>query len=147
MSSEEKEKNIDTFSLYNMAISQIKMVGSEYKEDSKEICELAVLKILSAIYDVKDVYERVLSYMQENDLYERFLKVILELQFNSPQSQSGEGDGEEGEEGNGENSDKESSSKEGKTSQSGGVKTKADKFKGLSKEFIDSIFRIDDTDM
>lgn len=139
MSSEDK---IDTFSIYNMSISKIKMANLEYSEASKEICELAVLNILQSIYHIKDVYERVLTYMQENDLYERFLKSILELQFNPPQSQ-------EDSQSNEKSSDcGESDTKEKKQSQDGGgVKTKVDKFKEISKDFIDDMFRIDDDNL
>lgn len=148
MSSEEKE-NIDTYYLYNMALSKIKMANMQYGEDSKEVCELAILGTLAEIYNVKDVYERVLSYLRENELYERYLKAILELQFNPPkmqesQSQSGNSEGEEGRD-KGENGEYKKDTKQSKSG--GGVSTKADKFKELSQDFINDMFRIDDSDL
>lgn len=145
MSSEEKE-NIDTYYLYNMAISKIKMADMQYGEDSREVCELAVLATLAEIYNIKDVYERVLSYLQENELYERYLKPILELQFNPPKSQESQSQSENGEGGEeGENKEYKKDAKQSKSG--GGVSTKSDKFKEMSQDFINEMFRIDDGDL
>ena len=137
------DSNSETFLMYNMAVGKIRMANMQWSEDTKEMVEVAVMGALVEVYNGKDVYERVLSYMQENDLYERYARAILELQFNPPQVQKQAGSGEGGE-GNEEKQDGKTS--EDKQTGNGGVSTKTDKNKEISKKFIEDMFRIDDSD-
>lgn len=137
------DSNSETFLMYNMAVGKIRMANMQWSEDTKEMVEVAVMGALVEVYNEKDVYERVLSYMQENDLYERYARAILELQFNPPQVQKQAGSGEGGE-GNEEKQDGKAS--KDKQTGDGGVSTKTDKNKEISKKFIEDMFRIDDSD-
>ena len=140
--SKENSHEAETFLVYNMSVSKIQMANMQYTPNTKEMCEVAVLGTLTEAYMIPEVYERVLQYMQEHDLYERYLRPILELQFNPPQQQSGEGNGNSG----GEQNDTDKKEEKQKQSDGGGVSTKTDKNKEISKKFIEDMFRIDDND-
>lgn len=140
--SKENNHEAETFLAYNMSVSKIQMANMQYTPNTKEMCEVAVLGTLTEAYMIPEVYERVLQYMQEHDLYERYLRPILELQFNPPQQQSGEGNGN----GGGEQNDTDKKEEKQKQSDGGGVSTKTDKNKEISKKFIEDMFRIDDND-
>ena len=137
MSENEGRETQNTFLLYNMSVTELNMANSQYSDKTKEMCEVAVLGTLTKIYACKDVYLRILQYMRDNDMYERFIKPILELQLfppETPQSGEGKGEGESEEEGS-------ESKKKGK---SGGVGTKVDKYDKISKKFIQDFFNDDD---
>ena len=140
--SKENSHEAETFLAYNMSVSKIQMANMQYTPNTKEMCEVAVLGTLTEAYMIPEVYERVLQYMQEHDLYERYLRPILEVQFNPPQQQSGEGNGNSG----GEQNDTDKKEEKQKQSDGGGVSTKTDKNKEISKKFIEDMFRIDDND-
>lgn len=134
-----KENGTETFLAYNMAVSKIQMANMQYTEKTKEMCEVAILGTLTEVYAIPEVYQRVLSYMQEHDLYERYLRAILELQFNPPQPQQVEVQEED-------NGDKKQEKSQDDKQSGGGVSTKTDKNKEISKKFIQDMFRLDDND-
>lgn len=144
--SKENNHEAETFLAYNMSVSKIQMANMQYTPNTKEMCEVAVLGTLTEAYMIPEVYERVLQYMQEHDLYERYLRPILELQFNPPQpQQNGEGNGNGGS-GQSDADKKEEKQTQSDNKQGGGVSTKTDKNKEISKKFIEDMFRIDDGD-
>ena len=129
----------ETYILYNMTITKIKMANSQYNEDTKEMCEVAVMGALSEAYQITDVYHQVLQFMRDNEIYERFLKPILELSLYPPQlkqKQNGQGRGEPS------GGDK----KENSTGNDS-IKTKTDKYSEISQKFIQYMFKIDDDDL
>ena len=65
------------------------------------------------------------------------------MQFNPPQVQKQEGSGEGGE---GNEEKQEGKASKDKQTGNGGVSTKTDKNKEISKKFIEDMFRIDDSD-
>lgn len=77
------EKNINTFMLYNECIGVIKGINKQYNEDNKEISEIGVY---SALYKAKnldnDTYLKIMEYIINNNLYEKYSKPILELNYN-----------------------------------------------------------------
>ena len=141
MSSEDKQEQ-STFLLYNMSITELNLANNQYSEATKEMCEVAVLGTLVKAYMCQDVYLRVLQYMRDNGLYERYIKSILELQFYPPKI-------EESKQSEVENSSspEKKQDKGEKGSSSGGVATKVDKYDKISKKFMHDLFNDDDNFM
>ena len=149
MSEHDKEKELEqeTYVLYNMAITKIKMADSQYSEDTKEMCEVAVMGCLLDAYQIHDVYCRVLQYLRDNNIYERYLRPILELSLYPPEiktQSNGSGNGEGNSNGHGEeNEGINGESKEEKSNSDSNIKTKADTYDKISKRFIQDMFRSD----
>lgn len=139
MNEENIEKEKESFLIYNMSICKIKMTDSQYSEDTREMCEVSILSILTEAYKIEDVYKRILSWMQKNDLYEKYIRPILELQLNPPKQKEIELKNE-----NGESSESEKSYNSEK--KNGGVGTKTDRYKEISKKMIEDMFRVDEND-
>lgn len=130
MSNEDKQEQ-GTFLLYNMSIAELNLANNQYSEETKEMCEVAVLGTLIKAHAQQDVYLRVLQYMRDNELYERYIKSILEVQFYQPQTNVVKSEEKQSED----NADKGSS---------GGVATKVDSYDKMSKKFIQDLFKDDD---
>lgn len=129
----------ETYILYNMTITKIKMANSQYNEDIKEMCEVAVMGALLEAYQITDVYRQVLQFMRDNEIYERFLKPILELSLYPPQlkqKQNGQGKGKPS-----------SGNKKENSTGNDGIKTKTDKYSEIYQKFIQDMFKIDDDDL
>ena len=144
MNEQEKQLEQETYVLYNIAITKIKMADSQYSEDTKEMCEVAVMGTLLESYKIRDVYYRILQYMRDNNIYERYLKPILELSLYPPEiktqgsENAGEGSGNsDGEEAIGDGN------REEKTNYDSNTKTKTDTYDKISKKFIQDMFRSD----
>lgn len=131
------EQDKETYVLYNMVISKIKMADSQYSDDTKEMCEVAIMSALFEAYQIQDVYYRVLQYMRDNEIYERYLRPILELSLYPPEADNQT-------KGDGENTDNdEYNSKEEKSNSDSNVKTKTNTYDKISKKFIEDMFRSD----
>ena len=144
MNEQEKQLEQETYVLYNMAITKIKMTDSQYSENTKEMCEVSVMGTLLESYKIRDVYCRILQYMRDNNIYERYLKPILELSLYPPEiktqgsENAGEGSGNsDGEEAIGDGN------REEKTNYDSNTKTKTDTYDKISKKFIQDMFRSD----
>ena len=127
----------NTFLSYNFAIAKIKMINENYSEQNKEMCEVALLGVLTEIMNNEEVYHRVLEAMRNLDLYERYLRCILEVQF-LPKMQTGEGkgNGEQSENGNNSNGN---NAQNHQSNSNSNVATKADKSK-INQKFIRDLF-------
>lgn len=136
MNSDEQQNNQEhTFLPYNATISKVKMIDETYSEETKEMCEVALYGILMEIYNNTEVYHRVLGKMRELDLYERYIRVIFELQFNPPQEQQiATGDN---------NTSPSKPEQNNNQSSNSNVATKQDDTKEISKKFIRDIFNDD----
>ena len=105
---------------------------------------LGDIEALLESYKIRDVYYRILQYMRDNNIYERYLKPILELSLYPPEiktqgsENAGEGSGNsDGEEAIGD------SNREEKTNYDSNTKTKTDTYDKISKKFIQDMFRSD----
>lgn len=132
----------ELFLAYNMGVTKIKMADMQYSEDSKEMCEVAVMGVLAEVYLMRSVYENILQYMMDNGIYERYLRPILELQLNPPKEKEVESKSENGESSENEKGDNSEKNK----GKNGGVSTKTDKHREISKKMIEDMFRIDEND-
>lgn len=140
MSSEDKQEQ-STFLLYNMSITALNLANNQYSEETKEMCEVAVLGTLVKAYMCQDVYLRVLQYMRDNGLYERYIKSILEIQFYPPKTEENKSEEVQSDS----SSEKQDKGEKGKSS--GGVATKVDKYDKISKKFMHDLFNDDDNFM
>lgn len=140
MSSEDKQEQ-STFLLYNMSITELNLANNQYSEETKEMCEVAVLGTLVKAYMCQDVYLRVLQYMRDNGLYERYIKSILEVQFYPPKTEENKDKEVQSES----PSEKQDKGEKGKSS--GGVATKVGKYDKISKKFMHDLFNDDDNFM
>lgn len=140
MSSEDKQEQ-STFLLYNMSVTELNLANNQYSEETKEMCEVAVLGTLVKAYMCQDVYLRVLQYMRDNGLYERYIKSILEVQFYPPKTEEKESEVQY------DSSSEKQDKNEKKGSSSGGVATKVDKYDKISKKFMHDLFNDDDNFM
>lgn len=154
----EENKNTDctpeTFFAYNEAMGMLKVTNAQYSEDTKEVCELTVFSLLTKIYYLKDVYSKILEYMQQEGIYERYARAILEIQLNPPpppqaqQSQSqesGEGDGQNNTENQNQSTQENQQKPQDKPESGGGVATEQHRSNGITREFLNNLFRDDDT--
>lgn len=132
---EEKANNTpETFLLYNKCVGTLQAINMQYNEETKSMCNVIVFSTLADAYQIKEVYERLLNFMRENDLYERYLACILELQFNPPKQEKQEGESSN-------NSEQKSSEEKGK----GGVGTKrSEDNKKITEMFIKKLYEDED---
>lgn len=129
---EEKINNTpETFLLFNELAGTIEAINMQYNDKTKSMCNVVVFGCLVKAYSIHEVYERLLSYMQDNNLYERYLSCILELQFNPPKSEEVESDIDAPD---GKPDNKQRGNK-------GGVATKVDDNKSITKVFIENLFK------
>lgn len=129
---EENKNTPETFLLFNELVGTIEAINLQYNNKTKSMCNVVVFGCLAKAYSIHEVYERLLCYMQENDLYERYLPCILELQFNPPPSNLVQ-EIEQNKKGNNE---------ETKAEKGGGIKTKKiEENKDITKIFIDNLFK------
>lgn len=134
--SDSNENSPETFLAYNEAISTLQAVDMQYEEATKNMCLVGVYAILGKIYNLKEVYCRVLEFMMENEMYEKYLPSILELQFNPPSLKTSEG--------NGEIEDIENKTDNPKQEGKGGIGTKTDESTKISDHFIRDLYKDED---
>lgn len=133
---EKIENTPDNFLTYNEIIGTLNAINMQYSDESKPMCNIIVFGALIKCYNNKEIYNRVLQYMMDNDLYERYLSVILELQFNPPTkraelSENGEDSGDK----------KPANSKD----KGGNLATKPnDKNENITELFIRNLFKEDE---
>lgn len=125
---------MNNFSLYMGIKGTIKQLNNQYNDSSKEIIESAISDVLYSIYNNKEVYMDIISFMRNEGIYERYIRAILELQINSPKTEIAQ------------NSEiSENIPKEKDTKGEHIVKTKdTDTNKDITKKFIDNLFKNED---
>lgn len=136
----ENEPNIEqelSYVIYTKAVSMVQMIDARYEEEMAESFDYAMFGVLMECYPYKEPYERLLTYMQEHGIYMRYIKPILEIQYNSI-------DPKEVKQSNNTNVENTNKSNKDENSGNGRVSTETDKSKIINKDFINRLFLDED---
>lgn len=131
-----------TYILYNKTISMIQLVDCKYEEEMAESFEYAIFNILQECYANQEVYERVICYLKEHDIYTRYIKPILEIQYQSAVINSLPSEQLNNQGKNNQNLLNEKN----KQNTEGNLKTREDKSTKIDKNFINRFYSDEDYD-